>query len=811
MRCTRAGCRVDISLSRTGACAAPDLARQNACVLFPARTEVDPMPCRSAIALLLSAVVLPAAMARSFVGQPDPPRLVPVTIHGSSSCSAEGLCLAVTVGLADPAHPEACPSGASLVADVGEQISWCYTLSNTGTQALAWQTLTDTVHGAVFSELQQSIGPGENFQFVALEVAGAVIDADVVATWTGAPSRPTYTSNDSAPFDFIDASDGTPLDMIGGFVNSHSSAVQAPFPITYFGTTTDQLCVGKNGAIVVGLDVCGIPMTYAFPSSYVSNAIAPAWSGYADTGGTVYTKTIGTPGHRQFVVEWKDLSLSFPEMAGFTFETVFDEASGTILFQYESTGSGTGDFGDAGEQAVSGLQADASTALQYSSFTPTLTPGKAILWTPQIPAGVLSTTSSAHADVGAAQLILPVAELDASAAVGIHVTQPLVIGNGGNRTLTWSAGEYPGAQKLPSRASVSRPPTDASTSGLRRPTDVPAGMNLAPRSIRGSFALPAYGVELSSTSMDYITFDGFAPGNASTILGGLGPSDINFSGGDFVDNDFSRVWMLDFYREQLSTLDTLTGELHLVGWSSPQRTVAGEAWWGTSWDPTTGNYYAVSNNNTCTWSGLYSIDRTTAVASFVGKIETGGNTCVVDIAVDQGGQMVGLDTSNDVLLSIDKTSGAAQVVGPLGVDAQYAQSLKFDRTTGTLYWASYVDHFGGIATIDPVTGTATPVAPIGAGVQIFALSIAKAGGDCTQPLDASWLSLQTSTGSVAPGDPVQLAMVDFDATALAAGSYDATICVFSNDPSHRTSPAQVPVHFNVAPQEDAIFADGFEG
>ncbi|MEP7044334.1 MAG: hypothetical protein ABI843_14820 [Dokdonella sp.] len=778
------------------------------------------MSFRLAVLLLSTAALAPAAIAQAHSGHPSPPRLQPVTLSGTGTCSPDGLCLAVTLALADPSNPQACGSQTSIVADVGDQISWCYTLTNNSTQTVSWQTLSDSVNGTLFSEFQQAMAPGQSLQYVNLAIAGTVIDTDVSATWSASVARPSYTFDDSVAYDFIDASDATLLDQSGGFPSGRTAAVQAPFPINFFGTVTDQLCIGANGAIEIGTTICAIPMTYAFPATYFDMAIAPAWSGYTDSVGSIYTKTLGsTPGQRQFVVEWKDMQLDFPTLPGFTFEVVMDEASGTYRFQYQSTGDGSGAFGDAGSQAVSGLQVDTTTGLQYSYFTPTLTPGKAILWTPQQP-DALSTSASVHADIGAAQLALPITEMDAQAAVGIRITQPLVIGNAGNRALTWNAGEYPPAAVAPlSRRAIEAP--DAvrlATIGQRHPAQAPSTYPSrlpSARSLLGELGLPAYAVQVTQggTLQDFIRFDVFNPGQvqATVIAPDLFASNVNISGGDFVDNDFSREWMLDFFN-LLYTFDTTTGAKTLVGWPVPQMIQANEQWWGTSWDPATGNFYAVSNASNG-WSGLYSIDLTTAAATFIGQIDIGMQTSVVDIAVDQNGLMYGLDTVNDALLAIDKSSGAATVVGLLGIDASYAQSMKFDRSTGTLYWMSYdVSGAGAVATIDPVTGAATPAVPTGNGRELVAFAIAKAGGDCTQPLDAAWLTLETTSGTAQPGDPYGLYTVDFDATNLAAGEYDATICVFSNDPAYRTHPAAVPVHFNVAPGDnDAIFSDGFDG
>jgi hypothetical protein len=392
-----------------------------------------------------------------------------------------------------------------------------------------------------------------------------------------------------------------------------------------------------------------------------------------------------------------------------------------------------------------------------------------------------------------------------------------VVGNDGNRTLDWSAGEYPSSSVAtrPARA-IARTASDA-TALQRRPARTDGAPSRAPRAgVLGATGLPAYAVQLdtSTGAQDYIGLDLFAPdaANVHVIVPGIDLAGMNIAGGDFVDNDFSREWMVDYYYNELYTLDTTDGTKTLIGWPVPQMVHANEQWWGAAWDPASGALYAVTNASNG-WSGLYTIDRQSAVATFVGAIDTGTPTTIADIAIDQSGAMVGLDTLNDTLVAIDKTSGQASVVGPLGVDAKFAQGIKFDRATGILYWTSYdASGAAAVATIDPVTGTPTPLAPSGDHRQLFALAIAKAGGDCTQPLDAPWLSLSTASGTLEPGAPFGVYDVTFDATALAPGDYAASICVFSNDPARRTQPAVVPVHFNVAPAgDDTLFEDGFDG
>jgi hypothetical protein len=57
------------------------------------------------------------------------------------------------------------------------------------------------------------------------------------------------------------------------------------------------------------------------------------------------------------------------------------------------------------------------------------------------------------------------------------------------------------------------------------------------------------------------------------------------------------------------------------------------------------------------------------------------------------------------------------------------------------------DANGGIYTIDPVTGLATLLAPLGYLVEVTALDIAVAGGPCAHPADVPWLGTSPASGS----------------------------------------------------------------
>lgn len=766
-------------------------------------------------ALIRTAVLL-SLVAAAPPGAAQSTRLQPVTLSRvPATCSAEGLCLAVTVGPADPSDLNACATTTSLTATVGDPISWCYTLTNQSTQTLAWHSLSDSLHGSVLAQQAATLAPGQSLRHVLVERAAGVAAGPLAATWSASAEQAGYTVDDSVPFAYADASTGPALPMTGGFPSGRSQAVQLPFAFDFFGVTTDRLCVGHNGAIEVGSTVCAVPGSLLFPSPYLNAVIAPVWTSFDPAQGSLHTTVLGDAGQRRFVVEWKDLALGFPQMPGFTFEVVIEEATGAIVFQYLSTGSGTGDWGDAGSGAVSGLQQSPSSGQMYSQFTPTLTPGKAVRWTPTAPVR-RTVASSVDFDIGAPQLLLPIPAMTAFAGTGVSIQQPIVIGNSGNRPLVWSAGEYPAAGSALQRFAP-LPAAVGSRADAGRAPAILARPSLPSRVVQGGdWSLPAYAMHaIPGTGVSYVDFDLADTSRRRTIMTdtGQGPGLDNISGGDMVGDDFTAQYQLDLLMDRLYRVDTLTGARTLIGWPTPANTVANERWSGAAWDPATDTFYALTTaqvgNQGCYWTGLYTIDLATAQSHFVGPVESGGDECLIDIAFDQSGALYALDIRTDGLLLLDKNSAQATRVGSLGVDANFSQSIKFDRASGTLYWLGYAQGIGFVATIDPMTAQSTVVGATPDNQEMAVLSIATAGSDCSTPQDVPWLSLSTTSGTFAPGAPIGVYPVTFDATNLAAGIYEATICVFTNDPAYRTRPAVVPVTFTVqAP--DAIFADTFE-
>ena len=268
---------------------------------------------------------------------------------------------------------------------------------------------------------------------------------------------------------------------------------------------------------------------------------------------------------------------------------------------------------------------------------------------------------------------------------------------------------------------------------------------------------------------EFVSFTTDAPESFNSI----GPSTLDYGGGDFMPGDLSTLYMLDAVDNVLIAKDVATADETIVGTVTPQG--GGFTWSGMAGDPTSGTMYAIATD--CANAALYTIDVEAATAELVGPVSTGG--CLINLAVNADGEMYSADIISDALFQIDPDTGDGTFVGPLGIDLNFAQSADFDDSTGVLYFAAYTA-LGGLAQVDTTTGAATLLGdfPEGAEVDAFAIAV---GLSCQEPSDVPWLSVAPTAGETEPGGSDEV-VVTLDATGLMPGlTYQAALCVNSND------------------------------
>lgn len=742
-------------------------------------------------------------------------------VGAAAGCNAGELCLVSTVGADTSAG--ACGASDTIDATVGDQLNFCYTITNNTGVELDYQTLQNNIDGTLLSQSLQALPSGGTYQFNHIETVGATNTYN--ATWTAQDIRSGFTAtveSGGSCLDriFADGFDGaTPACGAANFVDvtgtglslalsdSGITDVSMPFSFNFFGTTSNVLTVSNNGGVIFNSP--GAILDFLNESLPAGNlpgpAILPLWDDFDAESGAVYTDTRGVSPNRQFIVEWFN-RVHFDgtlNTDGATFELILNE-DGTMQFEYADVGySAIGNnFGDPddctdGVCATIGLQNDTSLFNPYSAFQASVTDNSGIKWTPAAPQ-IFTAGDTVTVSVGAPQIVVNPNTLTGTVAAGGTSSILFSIENHGDRDLDWTTSEAaasnlhfppPGTRFAmplgdPAKSTLGRAPIAASTKGGQvHSAHVPLINN----------TVPTFAADIFQNNIE--TFDALAPQTIDIIA----PSDgTPYVGGAFIDGDFSKLYVIagDFGANpnNLYTIDTTTGSPTLIGSAA---NAPGEGYSGLAYDTTSGNLYAATANCQVA-SHLWTIDPATATPAGVGEIT--GAPCIVAIAVNAQGEMYGLDIVTDALYAIDKSNGNAALIGSIGFNAEFAQDMAFDLSTGVLYLAGLDGDAltDSIYTIDLQTGAANIVGPIGASLgEVDAMGIETVAGPCMQPQDLPWLSLSPIAGTTPPltASPITASI---DGTGSVAGdTLSGTVCVTSNDPVNHT--VATPITITVTP------------
>ena len=263
----------------------------------------------------------------------------------------------------------------------------------------------------------------------------------------------------------------------------------------------------------------------------------------------------------------------------------------------------------------------------------------------------------------------------------------------------------------------------AGNSNQREPAWWPAACgHLIPDSVRNAppgaiktLGDPGFHVDLRSTPDRLMTFALPSANTATLVANTLSQP---FFGVEH-DNSTGILYAVDNATRQLGTLNKTTGVftslVTLTGLVAAQN-ITGLAFLTFGAGPV----YLTAGDGVTT--NLYTIDTGTGALTLVGAT---GTALMIDIAINNSGQMYGMDIGTDSLYTINTATGAATLIGPIGFNANFAQSMDFDKSTGILYGWLYlgagVNHFvqynlatGGATILNSpanieAEGTLTPV------------------------------------------------------------------------------------------------------
>ena len=170
----------------------------------------------------------------------------------------------------------------------------------------------------------------------------------------------------------------------------------------------------------------------------------------------------------------------------------------------------------------------------------------------------------------------------------------------------------------------------------------------------------------------------------------------------------------------LITINTTTGVQTVLG--AITGVTGGQTITAMGYHPGSNTMYLGTTN--VTLSQLYTLNTTTRVATLVGTVTNCAG--LIAIGVNCAGEIYGTDIVGDNGVKINPTTGAGTVLGPLGVNINYAQDADFEFGSNILYLAAYTTA-GGWYTMNLTTGAATLVTSW-PGTEVTALGIV---GSCT--------------------------------------------------------------------------------
>ncbi|MFD5324469.1 S8 family serine peptidase [Streptomyces sp. NPDC127092] len=160
--------------------------------------------------------------------------------------------------------------------------------------------------------------------------------------------------------------------------DENATTVALPFPVRFYGVGYTQAHVTTNGLVNLLSPRLGDYANTTLPNANQPNGILAAfWDDLTlDARSAVKTGTTGTPGQRRFAIVWENAAFAADTSQRVTFEAVFEEATGAVVLQYQSIGSGSY---ESGARATVGIENQAGTdALQYAADQPVLTDRSAI-------------------------------------------------------------------------------------------------------------------------------------------------------------------------------------------------------------------------------------------------------------------------------------------------------------------------------------------------------------------------------------------------------------------------------------------------
>jgi hypothetical protein len=647
-----------------------------------------------------------------------------------------------------------CATTDTITVATGTDVYYCYQVENTGDVTFNFHDLVDDQLGTLLTDLPYVLAPGAFSPEVIISetVAAPVVNT---ATWTAVDALGGYAIDDTIAYNFEDISaTGTAVTL--------TDDSTAPFPIgfsfDFYGTTYTDFYVSSNGFLATTGTSNGCCTGQNLPNVLTPNGVIAGW--WEDMnpsgGGTHHYQVLGSAPNRRLIFQVTNVP-HYSSGNPVTLQYKLYEGTNAIEVHYQAAPS------DGGTHTAGIENQDGTVAAQYYNGAAALTTPLAIRYAPTVEQSA-SDTDAATVNISDPDINVTPASMVSSLLVGTTETQVLNIGNTGTAVLDWTIDEA-GAPTRPVGPfpPILEPagPGDMSVAE-ERVGDVPVGKTPTWYPERGPWSGPD---AVIYDNGPLVTHPGQGAGGADAsalqdVSLGMGTYGFGaqLSAGNRVADDFvvsyAGGWQIDtitFFAYQTGSGTTSSiNALNLQIWNGPPN-AGGTVIWGN----TTTNIMTST-----TWSNDYRVLEGT------------------------------LTNTDRPIMAVVGTVGTVLPPGTYWLDWQFGGSASFSGP-----WQPPVTILGQTTTGNALQYTSTGWANlVDVGPQGLPFIIDGAASQCMMPEDIPWLSVSPTAGTTAAGGTTPVD-VTFDATAVGVGTYNALLCVLSNDPDEPL--VEVPVTMDV--------------
>lgn len=254
--------------------------------------------------------------------------------------------------------------------------------------------------------------------------------------------------------------------------------------------------------------------------------------------------------------------------------------------------------------------------------------------------------------------------------------------------------------------------------------------------------------------------------------------------GDFLRKDYNHLYAISSTTKTFYKINTADAKGEVIANLTLPTGYAFTGLTGAS------NFFYASVSDCAGNSGLSKVELDGTVTHIAPIV---GGKCIIDLAYVPAENMVyAIDIQTDNLFRINPETGDSEVVGQLGFDSNFSQSMDYDEVNEIMYWAAY-STTAELRVIDIHTGASMKIGEYPSNTVIDAFAIEAYAGGSEGPDLVTWLDETPIEGSVDEAErfPIQLTFTVKDIDQ--PGDYFAELR-FVNDSPFQMDPVPVTLH-----------------